>query len=505
MKGVQAAAPAFSFTVNISEAVNVTTTGGTPRISLNVGGQTRYASYASGTGTSALTFTYTATAGDLDLDGIGISSPISLNGGSIEDLAGNAIDASDLAFTPPDTSNVHISYPILSMDFTTGSTGTYSFNGTVYNSFSTFLSGVGGTFTNDGDGTYFDSSGILQQGSTNTPRFDYDPVTHAAKGLLIEDSRQNAITYSEEMDQWTKSQGALVTANAEIAPDGTMTAEYLEPTGGELAYVVPSDRSVNAGKTVTMSIFVKAATSDRMIFEANDGGTRTSEYDIGSGSIFSSASGNNASIKDVGNGWYRVMMTRTFINNGDCCNIYIDKYGNGDAGEGFYVWGAQLERGDYATSYIPTTTTAVTRDDDVFTIPYTSPAEGTLFAEVSIFGLQSITRQYALHYSDGGLDRLTMRAHGSGQSTCTIGDGTANSNANLAPISTDTVKKLVCSYDASEVLGSYDGVTVSPRTPGFLGSHSPLYVGKDLDGHLEQAKIYPLKADSTQVQILSTP
>ncbi len=54
------AATSIPFTITTSEAVNVT---GTPRIAVDVGGVTRYATYTSGTGTSSLTFTYTMVAG----------------------------------------------------------------------------------------------------------------------------------------------------------------------------------------------------------------------------------------------------------------------------------------------------------------------------------------------------------------------------------------------------------------------------------------------------------
>lgn len=74
------AAVNIPLTVNLSETVNVT---GTPRIAVDVGGTTRYATYSSGTGTNSLTFTLAPQAGDVDLDGITVSSPIDLNGGTI--------------------------------------------------------------------------------------------------------------------------------------------------------------------------------------------------------------------------------------------------------------------------------------------------------------------------------------------------------------------------------------------------------------------------------------
>lgn len=94
--GTYKAGDNLDFQVVFSEVVNVNTAFGTPRIQLNVGGTTVFATYLTGSGTSTLTFRYTVQAGHLDTDGIAVSSPIQLAGGTIKDGANN--DA-DLNFT----------------------------------------------------------------------------------------------------------------------------------------------------------------------------------------------------------------------------------------------------------------------------------------------------------------------------------------------------------------------------------------------------------------------
>ncbi len=79
------AGQSLSFTVNFNEAVTVT---GTPRLVLDIGGTSRYATYVSGSGTSALAFSYTVASGDADGDGIAVSS-LQTNGGTLNDAAGN--------------------------------------------------------------------------------------------------------------------------------------------------------------------------------------------------------------------------------------------------------------------------------------------------------------------------------------------------------------------------------------------------------------------------------
>jgi hypothetical protein len=72
------------------------------------------------------------------------------------------------------------------MDFTNGAAGRYTLNGTVYNNLTSFPSATVGSFTRASVGTYYDAAGVLQTATSGTPRFDYDPTTHAAKGILVE-------------------------------------------------------------------------------------------------------------------------------------------------------------------------------------------------------------------------------------------------------------------------------------------------------------------------------
>ncbi len=90
----------LEFTANFSESVEVT---GTPRIQINIGGTTRYATYVSGSSSAALLFRYTIVGGDADNDGIGMISPLELNGGTIQDGASNN---SSLTYSLPVTSGV---------------------------------------------------------------------------------------------------------------------------------------------------------------------------------------------------------------------------------------------------------------------------------------------------------------------------------------------------------------------------------------------------------------
>ncbi|MBL0951580.1 MAG: hypothetical protein IBJ08_13035, partial [Pseudomonas sp.] len=89
--GAYAAGSVLTFTVNLSEGVTVDTSGGTPRLLLDLGGHSVHADYVSGSGSSILVFSYTVQAGDTDSDGITVSA-LASNGSTLQDAAGNAMD-----------------------------------------------------------------------------------------------------------------------------------------------------------------------------------------------------------------------------------------------------------------------------------------------------------------------------------------------------------------------------------------------------------------------------
>ncbi len=387
--GVAMAAINIPFTINLSENVTVT---GTPRIAVDVGGNIRYAAYTSGTGTNALTFTLSPTIGDVDLDGITVSSPIDLNGGTIKDTAGN--DAT-LTFTPPNTTGIKVNYPSLGIDFTNGTSGRYTLNGTVYNSFSSFLTASGGTFARSSIATYFDSTGTLQTASANTPRFDYDPVTHAAKGILIEEQRINRLLNSSNFNGAGWNRTDLTVDN--IGPHIWGLQKVTEGTAGTASLRQNVIGAFTAGADVTGSFFVAKGTTDWIVVKMNDGGggeVANFWFNLTTGSLgtVTKTGGNNEArtITQVSANVYRV--TVTFLPNAASLNrglIISSASANGSltpvASAEYYVSYAQLEQGRFPTSYIPTTSVAVTRAMDTLNIPtgsWYNASQGTMSVRV---------------------------------------------------------------------------------------------------------------------------
>ena len=118
--------------VTFSETVNVS---GTPQLTVNIGGTGKPTTYVRGSGTRTLVFGYTVATGDTDTDGIEIAAnQLSLNGGTIEDAAGNAASLTYPALTPQAGHKVDTTVPSISgiaITSTPGSKDTYTVDETV--------------------------------------------------------------------------------------------------------------------------------------------------------------------------------------------------------------------------------------------------------------------------------------------------------------------------------------------------------------------------------------
>jgi hypothetical protein len=226
--------------------------------------------------------------------------------------------------------------------------------------------------------------------------------------LLLEPQRTNLVLRSEEFDNasWVKG-GVTVTANAAISPDGTLDADTIALGAGGFANIrqtiaVANNTSytvscyykniaLTAGQTFEMRYTNELAIPNNLNAVATIdlfAGTVTSAI---FGTIVTGYSGSvSSSIANVGNDWYRVTMTFTVGTSGAANGIFRPAVVPTANARTFYAWGAQLEAGAYASSYIPTTTAAVTRLADACSKTGISSligqTEGTLFVDTIING-----------------------------------------------------------------------------------------------------------------------
>lgn len=492
----QGAVPSIPFTVTMNEPVTIGSCTGIacPYLSLNVGGATRSAYCPTVTNSTTLTCTYTATSGDLDLDGISfVDTNLHNNSISITDQNGNAL--TNFAFTPPaNISAVKVDYPSLSFDFTNGATGRYTLNGTAYSSLSSFLSTIGGTFTRASIGTYFNSSGTMQTATSGTARFDYDPTTLSARGLLVEESRTNMATYSVGSGAgWQTGGGITATANAATAPDGTNTAVLLTTT--------------TATNYHRNTITVTASTSYVFSFWAKRGTMTDTKYSVYNWSASSDIIAATSYYGQTNSsGWTRISVP--FTTPAGCTSISIyplrDSMVTGTA----YVWGAQLEQGTYPTSYIPTTTSTATRAADVLTFPTGSWFNST---GTTIFGSfrGNSTNGAGTYRRIIGTVGATNANYGELSNTNTYirlyNNSTSLDQASSSILTGETYATSSNSSGRSLSVHGATAVTDTATVPSFtsfaLGSQNG--TGNYLNGTIAKFKYYPLKTTDNQLKLLS--
>ena len=238
------------------------------------------------------------------------------------------------------------------------------------------------TFTRATTATYYGYDGLLRIAASGEARFDHDPVTKESLGLLIEEARTNLLTYSEQFDNvagWWKN-GVTISSDTTTAPDGTITADKLiESLGGTLHYISYIPFLSLANKTFSSSIYLKKLSSGsarivNMQCSDNVAYVGAISFDLDTKQIVYTSPNNanfintTGTITEVGNGWIRCSLTttRNNLNTDTALTYFLGTSGAsvsyaGDGTSGIYIWGAQLEAGSFATSYIPTGETFASR------------------------------------------------------------------------------------------------------------------------------------------------
>jgi len=248
-------------------------------------------------------------------------------------------------------------------------------------------SGLGDmTVTRATTATRVNSLGLIESVASNVPRLNYD-VAGGCPSILLEPQRTNLLTYSEDFinASWVKS-GVTVTADTTTSPDNTIDADTL--TSNVSNGFMSKSFSATINTTYTFSFWVKSISSS-VSFEAG-------LLNAGFASAFS--------VKTVvtTNDWQRIVITGTSLSTQNALAVFGGG-GTFSTSESVYIWGAQLEQGAYATSYIPTVASTVTRNvDDIAKTSISSllnPSEGTFYVEAQALANDSTTRSITL--SDG--------------------------------------------------------------------------------------------------------
>jgi hypothetical protein len=310
----------------------------------------------------------------------------------------------------------------------------------------------------------------------NIPRLDY--TDSSCPSVLLEPQRTNLIPHSEYFNYPSNS---LLTFNSIASPEGLVNAvKIVENTNTNIHGI--SKTSVfptNASAVVyTISVFAKKNQRDFLQIQtyADSTSINSNGFDLTNGTITGDST--NHKIEDYGNGWYRCSFTVSITQSTGGYNfirIAIGKVNNsfyytGDNTSGLYLYGFQFEEGSYATSYIPTYGTSVTRNGEVFEKTGLSgvigQTEGTLYIEAIFKEEGNLSQWFSL--SDGtsnnwvfiGKDNNDIRGYIRANNVVAFSNQTFQ-------IVNNSVVKAALSYESGSISLYINGSLIASSTNSF--------------------------------------
>jgi len=391
------------------------------------------------------------------------------------------------------------------------------------------------TFTRASSATYFDSAGVLQTATTNTPRFDYDPSTLEARGLLIEEARTNSIRNNTMVGAVAGTPGTLPTnwisqniggiALTEIVGTGTedgiayVDVRYTGTTsstalGGVLAEQATQIAALS-GQTWASSFFLRIVGGSTA--NISDIANSIQERDAG-GALLAST---NTTVTPTGAALntQRFSTTRTLTDASTAFvgqRISLTPVSGAAIDITLRIGLPQLELGAFATSVVPTTSSAVTRAADVASVntlsPWFSAAEGTLYAEW--------TRGYTGNFSNySGQATLLSGTSQAIAAALTVPGSTAIYNSMIVggvqqltyqAVTTLTTNKVALAYAENNTQWAGNGVSKPTDTVCSVPTVTSLALGYSatgtsyLNGYLRRVSYYPRRLSQAELITITT-
>mgnify|MGYP000388915207 CR=1 FL=1 len=308
------------------------------------------------------------------------------------------------------------------------------------------------TFSRGSSATRVNAQGLIEDIASNLPRIDY---TDGCGSLLLEPQSTNLVTYSEDFNGsgWSNT-GTTITENQSISPDGSLNADLIELDSNldRLAAVLGS-----TGGTYTFSFYIKAKEGESGVWRTRVNGDSTLWQ--------------NTQVNDTE--WTRV--TQTFTKTGSGNIVVYPAYRVDGTSTLFnaYIFGAQLEAGSYATSYIPTQGVISTRLADIATNSgigsLIGQTEGTIFLD-SKMALQSINNYQLFSINNAsGVDRIRILTATAGRLRFIyqLNSGVSYSFYNPTDYSDLTSLKIAFTYKSGDIKVYINGVLVDSSTNTF--------------------------------------
>ena len=320
-----------------------------------------------------------------------------------------------------------------------------------------------------GRSTRINKDGLIELVADNVPRLDY-PLGGAVNGcpaLLVEPAATNLFQRSQELNDayWTPS-------NVTPTPNSTGT---LDPFGGNNAELVTKTSGINTVARIsrtapfsttgthTLSVFAKASVGNlfSLRLDAN-GNTANTSFTFSTKTLVNSgANVISSSFQEFPNGWFRISLTANVTSTGwtvDPILLFINP-----TNDAFWVFGAQLEVGSVATSYIPTTTQAIARAADVITRTSASALigqqSGTVYCEFQFNTPTIVTAGYFSIRSANDQNEVTIWNNSTSNTAALFirANGLQIINLSIGTLIPGTFYKLAIGYASGNIRAYLNG------------------------------------------------
>ena len=354
-------------------------------------------------------------------------------------------------------------------------------------------------FTRASSATVVNKDGLIETVGSGEPRIDFKDDAKGA--LLLEPSRTNNLLQSNQFDTtWIDS--ITTKTSGYLGLDGTNSAWLLTKTASSNANI---RQNITFSGTHTFSVYLKKGTFTSVTLRSTGGLDARVEINLIDGTTSGEVNATSVKTELVGNDWWRCSLTFEAAVN-TAVRIYPDLIAGTTAGD-IYIWGAQLEQGSYATSYIPTSGSAVTRvaDNSSLTPPdgIISLTEGTFYVEYP--NIDNTFAYIALSQSGNYVDRMLIYSSGNNRLSANFKQsGTLKLSGLTSAI--QGVVKAALSYSPTGSVFYVNGTQIATGTSSSFGilNEVELNSSSQVGCKLTQIKNYNTRLSNAELIALTT-
>jgi hypothetical protein len=350
----------------------------------------------------------------------------------------------------------------------------------------------------------------------NVPRLDY--TNSSCPSILVEPQRTNLALYSEQFNNaaWSKGTITTVTANTVISPDGTQNADTVTCNGSGVLFTRQITYLATTAKC-SNSIYAKKGNTRYFAFRNfGDSGGKHDVFDFDTKTWTQNTSA-VLSYEELDNGWFRLKSVNSDVLGNYFISFFPTENTSGEEvdtvnNKNVYVWGAQAEVGSYATSYIPTVASSVTRNADVISKTGISSligqTEGVMYFDLKTIANSDFKRlsinggSYvnSIFFDFDNTNTLYAKVFNGGSAVATlIASGINIANRN----------KIAIAYKNNDFSFYVNGTQVASQSSGSIPSGLANYEfslasNQIFEGNINTAALWKTRLSNTELATLTT-